>query len=1032
MRKVERAPNRIICLFALICIMGSVLYAQADNLMLALSIQQADEKILEEMARLRNIPPAEPELLRRQLLAYHHLEVASFALQEQTDRQYEMSIISADRLTTNSASSLVQLDGNVVVSFKLEGEEKEKKLSAQRMLIDLEHSILSAQGSVSYADPQIDSALQYVEGTIITLDWSNSLLFIKGATTQSEKTNSEDQKITLYTSGKQITYASKASSLVYSDGWIGTKREDPLSSIRAKQLMFLSGGDLMIQHATLHIGRVPVFWTPFFLFPGNRMAGNPAMGFSSERGMFVSTSFELFGTNPKLAESEKSSFASLLSASNSQALFPDGILYTARESESAFQNWARLSGSYLTFLADAYELAGLHTALTSHISLLEKKLIIDSHGSLALYIDGKDTLTAYSDAPIHRYYGEHSLKLDTTYADIRLDVPYYSDPKVKRLYANRLTMFSFDAPLGKTQEFPTDFNSDITSYTWKLASSFKLPKTVLSPYLTTLTISSLSAQARWDWQSENSEYSYVLKDVVIPELQMNISGSLLSLSSPIEAKKAEKIEMASLELPPLVPKAYETAIAGAQKTKTGATRDLAFTYSIDQKLTHSLTQTTSVLDWEDDAYLYSFTKGSFVLSASPHSYMLKLSQEIIPQISVVEDQSKNVFYNQEMQLFSVTKAELPLLGLSYTLSQRLYRFQQTQTKGVVEPETKIEEYAFTKDTVTIHQIKFEKAVSLGNGTLTPSVAASLHPVTQSLLPKLSFTNGPFLLSASYRWTEQDDVLKKDAMFGQVRFALSAFTFQVDANYDLKGDPLRTLDALSLKQSLTTSLFAKTLKLSQNISYQGLTSKNIQDWIDNLTFKAEVPSIAVTYVMQGPINMLESQKLIATISAKQLSFRVWKRRIEFRLGLDASFNFHFQDRYASSLDVVGSLGFSIAEFVDCNLSIKSSNTGFFRYYDNQGAFSFPLLWEDLLRSFDMTGDGRYKTQFNLSSITFDLVHYLGDWSLNCKYTGSVVLSNNQYNWVPTVSVFLTWNTIPELNVAEKWTQSDQEWIRTPAT
>jgi hypothetical protein len=42
------------------------------------------------------------------------------------------------------------------------------------------------------------------------------------------------------------------------------------------------------------------------------MTGNPAMGFASERGMFVSTSFELFGTNPKLSESEKSSFASLL------------------------------------------------------------------------------------------------------------------------------------------------------------------------------------------------------------------------------------------------------------------------------------------------------------------------------------------------------------------------------------------------------------------------------------------------------------------------------------------------------------------------------------------------------------------------------------------------------------------------------------------------------------------------------------------------------------------------------------------------
>lgn len=1032
MRKVERAPNRIICLFALICIMGSVLYAQADKLMLALSIQQADERILGEMARMRNIPLDEPEVLRRQLLAYHHLEVASFTLQEQTDRNYEMSIISADRLTTNSASSLVQLDGNVVVSFTLEGEEQEKKLSAQSMLIDLEHSILSAQGSVTYADPHIDSALQQVEGTIITLDWSNSLLFIKGATTQSEKTNIEDQKVTLYTSGEQITYANKASSLVYSDGWIGTKREDPLSSIRAKQLMFLNGGDLMVQHASLHIGRVPVFWTPFFLFPGNRMAGNPAMGFASERGMFVSTSFELFGTNPKLAESNKSSFASLLSSSNSQALNADGILYTARESESGFQNWARVSGSYLTFLADAYELAGLHAALTGHLSFLDKKLVIDIHGSTALYPDGKDFLAAYSDVPIHRYYGEHMLKLDTTHADIRLDVPYYSDPKVKRLYANRLTLFSFDAPLGKEQEFPTAFTSDISSYTWKLTGSFQLPKTALSPYVTSLAITNLSAQAKWDWQKENNEYTYVLKNVVIPELQANISGSLLSLTSSIETKKAEKVPTASLELPPLVPKAYETALSDAQKTKVDANRNLSFTYSIDQKLTHSLTATTAALDWEDDAYLYSFTKGSFVLSATPHSHMLKLSQEIIPQVSVVEDQSKQVYYNQEMQLFSVTKATLPFAGLSYTLSQRLYRLQETQKKGILLPETKEEEYAFTKDTVTIHQIQFEKAVSLGSGTLTPSVTASLYPVTQSLLPKLSYKSGPALVSASLRWSEQNGGLKKDALFGHFSYNSSAFSFQFDGTYDLKRDNQRIQDPLSLTQSMSASLFSKTLKLSQNLAYQGLTSKSVQDWFEQITFKAEIPSFAVSYVMQGRINTLESQKLIATVSAKQLSFRMWKRRIEFRLGLDASFNFHFQDRYASSLDVVGSVGFSIAEFLDCNLSVKSSNTGFFRYYDNQGAFSFPLLWEDLLRSFDLTGDGRFKTQFNLSSITFDLVHYLGDWSLNCKYTGSVVLSNNQYTWVPTVSVFLTWNTIPELNVAEKWTQSNQQWIRTPAT
>ncbi len=1036
MRKVERNHTRCLLVLTLILCMGSLVYAQSDDLMLSLSIQQADERTLQEMARLRNLPDAEPELLRGQLLAYHGLEVSPILLEEEADRQYEMTILHADKLSTDSASSLVTLSGNVVVSFSLEGESTEKKLSAQKMLIDLEHTMLSAQGSVSYEDPYIESALQSIDGSIITLDWSNSTLFIRGATTQSEKTNSEDQTINLYTSGQQITYKGSASTLIYSDGWIGTTKEDPLSSIKAKQLLFLPGGDLMVKQAFLQLGRVPVFWTPFFLFPGNRMAGNPAMGFSSERGMFVSLSYEVFGTNPKLVQANKSSFASLLSATNDQTLHPGSILYTTREIESTFQAWARQSGSYLTLLTDAYELSGLHAGFTARISLLDKRLVVDSHGSVAVYGEGKETLLAYADVPVVRYYGEHSIKLDTTYADISLVVPYYSDPKVKRLYANRLTMFSFDAPLGKTQEFPTDFNSDVTSFTIKLAGSFTLPKTLLFPVVKSLTVSDLGALAKWDWQRQDNEYRYVLKQVVIPQLQMNLAGDVISYSTPVQAKTTKTLEQAELELPALLSPAYKTVTASNQKSPVAATRDFTFSYSIDQKVTHSFTDTTNALDWDDDAYLYSFTKASLTVSASPNSNVFKVSQEFIPQFSVVEDQSKQVFYNQEAQLFSVTKAQSPLLGLTYTLSQRLYRFQQTHTKSTASPpvviDNKLEEYAFTKETVTIHQIKFERAVQISAATLTPSLTASLYPLTQSLLPKIMYAQGPVSLSASYRWSELGGTLKKDVMSAQLRIAPQQFAFQVDASYDFKKASTRFQDGLTLSQSMTASLFSKSVKLTQQATYVGLSTKSIQDWIDQLTFKAEVPSLTVAYGMQGRMDALEPQTLMIAANIKQLSFRMWKRRIELRMGLDTSFNFFFQDRYASNFDIVGSIGFSIAEFLDCNLSIKSSNTGFFRYYDDQGAFSFPLLWADLLRSFDLVGDGRYHTQFNLRSITFDLVHYLGDWSLNCKYTGSVVLSNKQYSWVPTVSVFLTWNTLPELNVEEKWTQSNQEWIRTQAT
>ena len=123
--------------------------------------------------------------------------------------------------------------------------------------------------------------------------------------------------------------------------------------------------------------------------------------------------------------------------------------------------------------------------------------------------------------------------------------------------------------------------------------------------------------------------------------------------------------------------------------------------------------------------------------------------------------------------------------------------------------------------------------------------------------------------------------------------------------------------------------------------------------------------------------------------------------------------------------------SIAEFLDVKLSVKSVNTGFYRYYTDD-AFVFGTLWEDLLRSFDFVGSGRQNTQFNLNAISLELVHDLGDWSLNCKYNASVVLSNNQYHWVPTVTVFLSWKVLNELDIDERWTQKSDVWVRSNTT
>ena len=122
--------------------------------------------------------------------------------------------------------------------------------------------------------------------------------------------------------------------------------------------MFLSG-------AFLSIGRVPVMYLPFFFYPGSRLSLNPAFGFSSSRGLFVSATLELFGKYPSFSESgEESSFASLLRTGDGKDLVSNGLYYdTPGEEQGALAKWAASSGSHMTLLLDAYADSGLHAGI---------------------------------------------------------------------------------------------------------------------------------------------------------------------------------------------------------------------------------------------------------------------------------------------------------------------------------------------------------------------------------------------------------------------------------------------------------------------------------------------------------------------------------------------------------------------------------------------------------------------------------------------------------------------------------------------
>ena len=62
---------------------------------------------------------------------------------------------------------------------------------------------------------------------------------------------------------------------------------------------------------------------------------------------------------------------------------------------------------------------------------------------------------------------------------------------------------------------------------------------------------------------------------------------------------------------------------------------------------------------------------------------------------------------------------------------------------------------------------------------------------------------------------------------------------------------------------------------------------------------------------------------------------------------------------------------------------------------------------------------------MKKINLEFVHVMEDWDLECRY--STELINNTidgrtiYTLQPSLSVFLSWKTMPDLKVEENWKQ-----------
>lgn len=995
-------------------------------------VRTADRAALERMASLRGIRTAgvETEDLRARLA-----EVTGAGTTDETEEsapRWRMRIDHAENLRKAPDGSAVSLLGEVAAEVLLPGSEEGqgRSLQADKVVVDADHSLLAGMGDVTYGDADPGAAVQSMHGDIITLDWDRSLLTITGGSTRTERENSEGQSWSFVTSGDLITYDTKSGRILFSNGSITTNPVHAYSSISADRIAIMDNGDMFLRGARLSIGRVPLLWVPYFMFPGSRMLGNPAIGFESQRGWFVNTSFEIYGSYPAATESgSSSSFTRLLETDTDGPMVLDGPVYRPRteaDRGGRLDTWARDSGSYLVLLGDAYQYGGVSLGAVTENYLWGKALSIKADGRLAA-IDADQNPRSFVYYPDTRYLLESEIKLDTQVLDLDLVLPLYSDPRVKRTYTNRFTRFSLDHLWGA--EWPETYTGEVTDFTWKASGSFSLPSSWRVPLLDTLRVSTAEASARYKWQRKDGEYAYRLYAVTVPDLSATAGGTLFSWNEQprsFEERKTE--EPAHRSDDPLVDRMLQSAYrADSVPTASSSSgRSAALTWRVDERMNQTGATVGDEFDWEGTRYLSSSTDGSLDFRATVDPRWLTLDQSLSPQYRLVYDASKTTREQRQFTLASTSKASVPLLGLSYTLSRKLYTYTEKTTVDAVTDEEERDEEShtgrFTRTYVTTHQVSVSKTLSLAAGSLTPGMTWVLPPLTQSLVPSLAYRIGPWNFTGSFKFLQQeeDGPLERDLISAGVAFSSTLLTWNLNASYQQQkfrhDDPWYPFasDGAALLRWGPASVSGSFSFQNDKTGYEG------EHYFNSLSYGCTLGPVQSTWTWRGVWDDLEKYTWTARLDLAGFRLRFWKRRITLSADVDASMVLNWQNHYASNIRFSATFGCSVAEFLDLRFSIESANTGLFSYYEGE-VFRWEEMGRDLARSFDLFGGGIHRTNFNMSNLSLELVHHMEDWTLNCKYTGSVVLSDNKYSWVPVVSVFLQWKTIPELKVDENWTK-----------
>ena len=366
--------------------------------------------------------------------------------------------------------------------------------------------------------------------------------------------------------------------------------------------------------------------------------------------------------------------------------------------------------------------------------------------------------------------------------------------------------------------------------------------------------------------------------------------------------------------------------------------------------------------------------------------------------------------------------------LGTTLFQRVY---ETGTGGaggsyINEPAEWDDEF------ISTHKISATGKYDSPIGGQTLTVSTIMPPKDAVIDVNAAFQTWWFLTSLTFGFAERDTWESKQVSlteritpdFTPLDGSYLESTVTYNPEEELFGDntsrlTLRLLDGkFELGQTFKFDVEeAKAKESSTTLKVDWFTAQFTAREVTPLDF---IPGVGWRASATDPAFLPYTARFSATYQVDKQRF--WKNRIELTGSISSTWNLQFIKVTDSSLAFDSRLDLTISEFLKLGFATRSEQRASYLYIPALAAMVGgakpvnPII--DILQSFNFFSENdRRESDFNLTSISLNAIHYLGDWELNFDYTGKPTLSTEsdvpKYQWESTLSVFVRWYPIPEI-------------------